>query len=65
MISSKRSPNLIESDRGEKFYNNIFQDFLNKNNIKLFSRNTSYGAVFAERFNHNIRNFLKRPVFEK
>ena len=30
LISSKRKPNLIESDRGRKFYNNIFQDFLKK-----------------------------------
>ena len=65
LISSKRKPNLIESDRGKEFYNNIFQDFLNKNNIKLYSRNTSLGAVFAERFNRTIRDLLKRPVFEK
>ena len=65
IISSKRKPNLIETDRGKEFYNNIFQDFLNKNNIKLYSRNSSYGAVFAERFNRTIRDLLKRPVFEK
>ena len=65
LINSKRKPSLIESDRGKEFYNNIFQDFLNKNNIKLSSRNSSYGAVFAERFNRTIRDLLKRPVFEK
>ena len=65
LINSKRKPNLIETDRGKDFYNNIFQDFLNKNNIKLYSRNSSYGAVFAERFNKTIRDLLKRPVFEK
>ena len=65
LISSKRKPNLIESDRGKEFYNNIFQDFLNKNNIKLYSRNSSLGAVFAERFNRTIRDLLKRPGFEK
>ena len=59
IISSKRKPNLIESDRGREFYNNIFQDFLNRNNIKMFSRNGSYGAVFAERFNRTIRGLLK------
>ena len=31
----------------------------------MYSRNSSYGAVFAERFNRTIRDFLKRPVFEK
>ena len=65
LINSKRRPNLIESDRGKEFYNNIFQDFLNKNNIKLYSRNSSFGSVFAERFNRTIRDLLKRPVFEK
>ena len=64
-INSKRKPGLIESDRGKEFYNSIFQDFLNKNKIELYSRNTSYGAVFAERFNRTVRDLLKRPVFEK
>ena len=62
---SKRKPNLIESDRGKEFYNNIFQDFLNKNKIKLYSRNTVLGAVFEERFNRTIRDLIKRPVFEE
>ena len=65
MISSKRKPNLIETDRGKEIYNNIFQNFLNNKNIKHYSRNTSLGDVFAERFNLTIRNLLKRPVFEK
>ena len=65
LISSKRKPNLLEGDRDRGFYNNIFQDFLNKNNIKLFSRNSSYGAVFAERFNRTIRDLLKKIVFEQ
>ena len=63
--SSKRLPNLIKSDRGKEFYNNIFQDFLIKNNIKLYSRNSSFGAVFAERFNRTIRDLLKKIVFEQ
>ena len=65
LISSKRKPNLIETDRGKEFYNNIFQDFLNKTNIKHYSRNTYLGAVFAERFNRTIRDLLKKIVFEK
>ena len=65
MISSNRKPNLIESVRGKEFCNNVFQDFLNKNNIKFYSRNSSYGAVFAERFNRTFRELLKRPVFEQ
>ena len=64
LTNSKRKPNLIQSDRGKEFYNNIFQDFLNKNNIKPYSRNSSYGVVFAERFNRTIRDLLKKIVFE-
>ena len=62
LISSKRKPNSIESDRGKDFYNNIFQDFLNKINFKIYSRNSSYGAVFAERYNRTIRDLLKQIV---
>ena len=65
LISSKRKPGLIESDRGKEFYDNIFQNFPNKNNIKLYSRNTYLGAVFVERFNKTNRDLHKRPVFEK
>ena len=65
LISSKRKPNFLEGDRDRSFYNSIFQDFLNKNNIKLYSRNSSFGSVFAERFNRSVRDLLKKPVFEK
>ena len=65
LLSSKRSPNLIESDRGKEFLKIIFQDFLNKNDIKIYSRNSSFGAVFAEGFNRTVRDLLKKIVFEQ
>ena len=46
LIGSKRRPNLFETDRGKEFYNNIFQEILNKSNINIYSRKSSYGAVF-------------------
>ena len=49
----------------EDFITVCFKTSLNKNNIKLYSRNSSFGSVFAERFNRTIRDLLKRPVFEK
>ena len=63
--TSERKSNLIETDSVKEFYNRIFQNFRNNNNYKLYSRITSLGAVFAERFNRTIRNLLGRPVFEK
>ena len=65
LIGSKRKHGLIETDRCKEFYNKIFQDFLNKNNINLYSRNSSYGAVSAEIYNLTIRDLLKRLVSEK
>ena len=65
MISSKRKPKLIETDGGKEFYNSIFQNFLKNNNIKPYTRNSSIGAVFAERLKKSIRNLLKKFVFER
>ena len=65
ILSSKRKPGLIESDRGKKLYSNIFQDFPNKNKIKIFSRNILYVALFAEHFNRTIRDLLKKNNFEQ
>ena len=63
--TSRRKPNLLETDDGEEYVNKIFSEFLNNHNIKRYSRNTALGDVFAERFNRTIRNLLKKPVFEK
>ena len=65
LLSSKRKPTLFETDRGKEFYNNIFQDFLNKNNMKLYSGKTSLGAVFAERFYRTIRDIPKMIFFDQ
>ena len=65
LISLERKPKLIDSHRDKIFYNKIFQSFLNNNNTKLYSRNTSLGDVFAERFNRTIRDRLKRSVLKR
>ena len=64
ITTSKRKPNLIETDDGKDFANKILETYLKSQNIKRYSRYTSKGAVFAERFNRTIRNLLKKPVFE-
>ena len=64
-ICSEKKPKLVETDRSKKFFNIIFRKFLNNNNIKHYSRNSSWGAVFAERFNPTNKNQLKKPVFER
>ena len=61
--SSNRKPNLLETDDGKEYVNKIFNEVLNNNKIKRYSRYTDKGAVFAERFNKTIRNLVKKPVF--
>ena len=61
-MNSKRKAGLIETDRDKGFYSIIFQDFLNINNFKVYSRNSSNGA---ERFNRTIRDLPKKIVFEQ
>ena len=48
LISSNRKLKLIETDRGKKQHKNIFQNFLNNNNIKHYSRKTSAGVVLQK-----------------
>ena len=63
--TSRRKPNLLETDDGKEYVNKIFYEFLNKHNIKRYSRNTALRAVFAERLIRTIHNLLKKLVFEK
>ena len=65
LTTSKRNPIKIESDRGAEFYNSIFQRFSKIQNIHLYSRFTDNGPSKAERIIRNLRNLLKKPVFEK
>ena len=58
-----RKQNLLETDDGKEYDNKLFIEFLNNHNIKRYSRSTDLAAVFAERFNGTIRNFLKKAVF--
>ena len=62
METSKRRPNPLETDDGTECLRN---EFLNNKNIKRFFRNTSPGAVFAERFKKTTRKFFKKQVFEE
>ena len=65
ILTSKRKPLKLESDRGTVFYNSVFQNFLRNKNIYHYSRFTDKGPSIAERVIRTIRNLLKKPVFEK
>ena len=65
LSSSKRSLLKLENDRGKEWYNSIFQSFLKVKNIQQYSRYTDNGPSDVERMTRSVRNFLKKPVFEK
>ena len=56
---------MSETGPGKDFFNKIFTDLLDKTIGKRYSRSTSLGAVYAERFIRTIRDLLKRPFFER
>ena len=62
LLKSKRRTNLIETDL---FYNITFQNSLKIKNIKHHFRIIYLGAVFAEIFNHTMKDLVEKPVFEK
>ena len=55
--TSRREPNLLETDDGKKYVNKIFSERLNNHNIKRYSRKTALGA---EKINRTSRNLLKK-----
>ena len=61
----KKKTKLIETDRGEEYYNKLFQNFSKNNDIKRYSRNSSFDAVYAKRYNLTIRDLPKKTVFER
>ena len=64
LTTSKRKPLKIESDRGTKFYDSTFQNFLGSKNIRHYSRFTDKGPSIAERvIKRTLCNLLKKPVF--
>ena len=63
ILTSKRKPLKIESDRGREFYKSIFQNFLKSKNIQHYSRYTDKGPSIAERVIKTLRNLSKNPVF--
>ena len=61
--TSRRKPNLLETDDGREYVNKLFSEFLKNHNNKRYSRNTALGAVFAAKFDRTLRNLLKKSVF--
>ena len=56
IISKGRKPSKIGSNQGSEFYNNSFKDFLEINNIEMYSTFNEGKSVAAERFMRTLKN---------
>ena len=65
LTTSKRSPLEIESDRGKKWCNSTFQNFLKFKNLHHYSRVIDEGPFVVERVLRSVLNSLKKPIFAK
>ena len=55
-LHSKRKPNKIWVDQASEFYNKSFKDFLEINNIEMYSTSNEGKSVVAERFVRTLKN---------
>ena len=62
---ANRKPDKIWSDRGKEFYNKTFLDFLQQNEIQLYSTNSDLKADFVERFNRTLLDLIKNQCILK
>ena len=53
---SNRKPNKIWVDKGSEFYNNSFKNWLQDNDIVMYSTNNEGKSVIAERFFRALKN---------
>ena len=63
--TSKRKPGKLESEKGAEFYNNIFQNFLEVENIQKYSGYTDKRHNIAYRVIKTKRSFIKEARFSK
>ena len=59
----KRKPDKIWSDRGKEFDTKTFLNFLNENQIQIYSTNSDLKAVFVERFNRILLDLINEPMY--
>ena len=59
---SNRKPNKIWVVKGSEFYNNSFQNWLQDNDIIMYSTHNERKSVFAERFIRTLKNKIYKNM---
>ena len=66
--NSKRKANKIWVDHGSEFYNNVFKEWLKRNDIIMYPTHNDGKSVVAERFIRTLKNKIYKhmtSIFQK
>ena len=59
---SNKKPNKIWVEKGSEFYNNSFKEWLQDNDIAIYSTHNEGKSVFAERFIRTLKNKIYKHM---
>ena len=60
--NSKRKPNKLWFDQGSEFYNNFYKEWLDDNDIKIYSTCNEGKSVVVERFTRTLSNKIYKHM---
>ena len=60
--NSKRKPNKLWVDQGSEFYNNFYKEWLDDNDIKIYSTCNEGKSVVVERFTRTLSNKIYKHM---
>ena len=60
--NSKRKPNKLWVDQGSEFYNNFYKEWLDDNDIKIYSTCSEGKSVVVERFTRTLSNKIYKHM---
>ena len=58
---SNRKPNKLWVDQGREFYNKLMQEWLDNNDILMYSTHNEGKSVIAERFTKTLQPKIYKP----
>jgi hypothetical protein len=61
---AKQNPKILVVDRGAEFQNKHFIEFCKKNNIKIYTPDSSIHAAYIERFNRSLQGLIYKFMTE-
>jgi hypothetical protein len=64
-IFKTRKPEKLWVDSGKEFYNKIFLNYLQEQNVQIYSTQSELKAVVIERFNRSLKELMEQELLSK